>query len=287
MLAVPFFFATIALLLMVFLPGLGIRAQGAHRWLNFGFFVFQPAEFAKFTTVLYLSAWLRNSESNRFSAFVIYLCMTVGLILLEPDMGTSFVLLLIAISMYFFSGEPIRHLFIFIPIMAIVIIGLAIISPYRLSRVMTFLNLQEDPLGASYQIRQVLVALGSGGWTGVGIGKSRQKYEYLPEANTDSIFAIIAEELGFVGSVCVILVYMVIIWRCFKISIRAPDNFGRLFALGAGIWIACQTIVNLSAMVALIPLTGIPLPFVSYGGSSLIIALTAVGIVLNISTYKS
>ena len=140
-----------------------------------------------------------------------------------------------------------------------------------------------DTQGASYQIHQALLALGSGGWVGVGVGQSREKYEYLPEANTDSIFAIIGEELGFVGAIAVILAFIFLIWRGFRIAKRAPDAFGTLIALGITVWIAVQTVINLSAMVALMPLTGVPLPFISYGGSSLIIILAAVGILLNVS----
>jgi cell division protein FtsW len=152
-----------------------------------------------------------------------------------------------------------------------------------MARLTTFLHPDRDPLGSSYHIRQALLGLGSGGWFGVGIGQSRQKYEYLPEANTDSIFAIIGEETGFVGSVAVILLFVFASWRGFRIAKRATDGFGRLLAIGITSWISVQTIINLSAMVALLPLTGVPLPFVSYGGSSLIIILAAVGILLNIS----
>ena len=159
---------------------------------------------------------------------------------------------------------------------------LAITSPYRLNRILTFFNSSHDPLGASYHVRQILIALGSGGLVGLGFGKSRQKFAYLPEATTDSIFAIIAEELGFIGSTILILIFLFLIYRIFSIAKRAPDNFGRLLAIGIGSWFAMQIIINLGAMVALIPLTGIPLPFISYGGSSLVVALFAVGILINI-----
>ncbi len=281
--ALPLLGVTLLLLLAVFLPGIGIRALGAYRWINFGFFVLQPAELAKLVLVIYLSAWFSFRERKRLTAFVLLVSMVVGLVLLEPDLGTSVIIVAIAILLYFSSGAPVLHFAAIIPVLVAGILVLAIISPYRMARLTTFLHPEQDPLGSSYHIRQVLLGLGSGGWFGVGIGQSRQKYEYLPEANTDSIFAIIGEETGFVGSVAVILMFVFASWRGFRIAKRATDGFGRLLAVGITSWISLQTIINLSAMVALLPLTGVPLPFISYGGSSLIIMLAAVGIVLNIS----
>ncbi len=274
---------TLVLLLAVFLPGIGVRALGAHRWINFGFFILQPAELAKLTLVVYLSAWFSSHEQGRLLSFLILIGMVVGLILIEPDLGTSIIIVATAVILYFASGAPVAHFGILLPILAVALVGLAIISPYRMARLTTFLHPNEDTQGASYHIHQALLALGSGGWLGVGVGQSRQKYEYLPEANTDSIFAIIGEEFGFVGAAAVILAFLFLIWRGFRIAKRGPDGFGTLLALGVTVWIAVQTIINLSAMVALMPLTGVPLPFISYGGSSLIIELAAVGILLNIS----
>lgn len=281
--ALPSLLATLVLLLAVFIPGIGIRALGAHRWINFGFFVLQPAELAKLVLVIYLSAWFSVRERGRLTAFALLVAMVVGLVLLEPDLGTSVIIIAIALILYFASGAPVVHFALIIPVLVAGMLILAVISPYRMSRLTTFLHPDRDPLGSSYHIRQALLGLGSGGWFGVGIGQSRQKYEYLPEANTDSIFAIIGEETGFVGSVAVILMFMFTSWRGFRIAKRATDGFGRLLAIGVTSWISVQTIINLSAMVALLPLTGVPLPFVSYGGSSLIIMLAAVGILLNIS----
>jgi cell division protein FtsW len=281
--ALPLLLGTLVLLLAVFIPGIGVRTMGAHRWINLGFTIVQPAEVAKFTIILYLSVWFSYPEKNRFWSFLLLIGMVVGLILLEPDLGTGVIILLIALSIYFFSNSPLKHLLFLLPVAVFGVILLALVAPYRIERMMTFFNPEHDPLGSSYQIRQVLFALGSGGWTGVGIGKSREKYQYLPEANTDSIFAIIGEEVGFFGALGVILAYVLIIWRGFRIAIRAPDRFGKLLALGIIMWIAIQTIVNLGAMVALLPLTGVPLPFISYGGSSLILLLSVMGILLNVS----
>ncbi len=284
--AVPLLVGTMALLLIVLLPGVGIHALGARRWINFGFFVLQPAEFAKLTLTIYLSAWFARGEKNRLPSFLLLAGMIVGLIMLEPDLGTSIILSGIAVSLYFFSGAPVMHFAGLFPIAAAGVLLLALATPYRMQRLTTFLNPENDPQGSSYQIRQALIGLGSGGWLGVGIGKSRQKYEYLPEANTDSIFAIIGEEIGFIGGAFIIIAFLFIISRGFRIAVRAPDTFGKLLALGITSWISVQSLVNISAMVALIPLTGVPLPFISYGGSSLIILLSAVGIVLNISRYR-
>jgi cell division protein FtsW len=285
-LALPLLLGTLLLLLAVFIPGLGIQAMGAHRWITFGFFVLQPAELTKFSIIIYLSAWFSHPEKKRFLSFLLLMAMTVGLVLIEPDLGTAVIIMAIAFVLYFFSGAPVKHFLLIIPVLITGVLVLALIAPYRVQRLTTFLNPEHDPLGSSYQIRQVLLGLGSGGWFGVGIGESRQKYEYLPEANTDSIFAIIGEEIGFIGATAAILVFLFIIWRGFRIANRSPDSFSRLLVLGVSSWIAIQVLINLGAMVGLLPLTGVPLPFISYGGSNFIIALIAMGIVLNVSTYR-
>ncbi len=281
--AVPALLVTIGLLLAVFIPGFGVRALGAHRWLNFGFFILQPAELAKLTMVIYLSAWFAIKERGRLLAFLLLLGMVVGLVIIEPDLGTAVTILLTALALYFLSGAPIVHFLALLPVLAVGIGGLAVAQPYRLRRVMTFLNPDLDPLGSSYQIRQALLAIGSGGLFGVGLGKSRQKYEYLPEANTDSIFAILGEETGFVGSVIVVGLLVFLVWRCFKIAKRVNEPFGKLLTLGIGSWIGAQALINIGSMVALLPLTGVPLPLISYGGSNLVITLGSLGIVYNVS----
>ncbi len=282
-LALPFLVGTLGLLMMVFIPGIGVHALGARRWINMGIFILQPAELTKLVLIMYLAAWFSYKEVKRFAAFALLVVAVVGLVVIEPDLGTSIILSGIAVLMYFFSGARMYQFLLLIPVLFLGVLGLAVFSPYRLRRLTTFLNPESDPLGASYQIRQVILALGSGGWFGVGIGKSRQKYEYLPEANTDSIFAIIGEELGFVGATVIILLFLFLVWRGFRIAKRAPDTFGRFLALGITSWIAIQTVLNLASMVALVPLTGVPLPLVSYGGSSLIILLSGIGILANIS----
>lgn len=283
--AFPAMIGTILLLCIVLIPGVGIKALGAKRWINLGFFVLQPAEFAKLSLIIYLSAWFSGKTRQRLLSFLMLLGVFIALIMLEPDLGTVMIISLTSIAMFFYSGAALQHFLLILPIVGIGATALAVFSPYRFKRLLTFLNPEQDPLGASYHIRQAIIAIGSGGLFGVGIGQSRQKYEYLPEANTDSIFAIIAEELGFVGCVALISVYIFMLWRGFRISRRVDDPFGRNLALGITTWIGIQTLINISAMVALIPLTGVPLPFISYGGSSLIIIFAACGILVNISRF--
>lgn len=285
-LAFPMLLVCLVLLGAVFLPGLGIRAYGAHRWLNFGVFVLQPAEIAKLTLIVYFAAWFSNKERGRFFAFLLLLAMVVGLILLEPDLGTSIIIMGLALVFYFLSGENLLYLLPLSALVGVALVVFALISPYRSSRITTFLHPETDPLGASYQIRQVLLGLGSGGLTGIGIGQSRQKYEYLPEANTDSIFAIIGEEVGFVGGTGVVFAYILLVWRLFRVARYASDRFGALLSVGVGSLIGVQAGINLAAMVAIVPLTGVPLPLISYGGSGLVMILAALGIVYNVSRKK-
>jgi len=284
-LAFPIMIGTIVLLCIVLLPGIGIKALGAKRWINLGFFVLQPAEFAKLSLIIYLSAWLTTNKPKQILSFLLFLGVIVGLIMLEPDLGTSMIITLTSLALFFFSGAALQYFLYIIPGIGVVATSLAVFSPYRFRRLLTFFNPESDPLGASYHIRQAIIAIGSGGIFGLGLGQSRQKYEYLPEANTDSIFAIIGEELGFVGCVLLISVFVYLIWRGFRIARLIDDPFGKLLALGVTTCIGIQVMINISAMVALIPLTGVPLPFISYGGSSLIIIFAACGILVNISRF--
>jgi cell division protein FtsW len=285
-LSIPLLFLNLILLIAVFIPGIGIKVMGAKRWLNFGFTTLQPTELTKLTLCIYLSAWFAYKEKGRFVPFLILLSVVIGLVILQPDLGTAAIIIGIAIILYFISGMSWLHLGILVPIILGGVFLLSIIAPYRMNRLATFLNSNTDPLGTSYHMRQILISLGSGGMFGVGIGQSRQKYEYLPEANTDSIFAIIAEEIGFAGSVALIVLMMFIVYRSFMIAGQAPDRFGQLLACGIGSWYAIQTMINLGAMVGLIPLTGIPLPLISYGGSNMVSMLIGFGILFNINSAK-
>lgn len=282
-LSIPLLMIAIGLLLAVFLPGIGVKVLGAHRWINLHVFILQPAEFVKLTLAIYLAAWFSNKEKGRFSAFLLLLGLVLGLVLLEPDMGTAIIILGEAFVLYFLSGGEIMHFILAIPIVGFLAGLLAILSPYRAKRIATFLNPSQDIGNSSYHVRQILIALGSGGLFGVGLGNSLQKYAYLPENTTDSIFAIIAEEIGFIGSLVVLIILAAIIWCGMRIAVRTTDPFGKLLAGGITAFLGFQMLINLGAQTALLPLTGVPLPFISYGGSALVIDLCSIGILLNIA----
>jgi len=283
-LALPILSGALVLLILVFIPGIGVSLLGAHRWINVRFSLLQPAEFIKLALAIYLAAWFSNKEKGRLAAFSLLMVLVLGLVMLEPDMGTMVVILTEGLIIYFLSGAKTLYFSLIVPAIGLLGFLFVKLSPYRSQRLEAFLNTGSSLSSSSYHVRQILIALGSGGWTGVGLGNSLQKYAYLPEITTDSIFAIIAEELGFIGAVILILFFIFIIFKCFRTAVRAKDNFGKLLAVGITAFLAVQTIINLAAQTALVPLTGIPLPFISYGGSALIIDLAAIGIILNIST---
>lgn len=287
--AFSFLVISIVLLILVFIPGLGIKFLGATRWLNLGGILFQPTEIVKLAFLIYLASWFekRNEVIHNFYygflPFIIVLGLIMGLIILQPDFGTMSVIALTALAVYFVGGAHWKHLIL------IILGGLAAfwlmikLAPYRMSRVTVFLNPTLDPQGIGYHINQALLAIGSGGLFGLGLGHSRQKYNYLPQATGDSIFAIIAEELGFILVLGLIILFIILMVRGFRIAKNSPDSFGRLLATGITSWFAIQALINIAAMVALLPLTGIPLPFISYGGTALVISMAAVGILINIS----
>ena len=280
------------LLLGVFIPGLGICHKGAHRWLNLGFFTIQPTEIVKLSIILYLAAWLENHQRHlkNFKEGllpILLVCGIIGaLILLEPDLGTLGVIALTVGLILFLGQAKISHL-LSICLLGIIIIVLAIHTfPYAANRWHSFLHPTTDIQGKSYQIYQSLIALGSGGLFGRGLGKSLQKYRFLPEPVGDSIFAIIGEELGFIGTVALISLFFLFVYFCFRIAQRAPDKFGYFLVSGFAVLVAVQSLINLAAIIRIIPLTGITLPFISYGGTSLAVFLTGVGFILNIDRHR-
>lgn len=279
------FIIALILLVMVLVPGIGSVISGARRWIVIGPFPFQPSELMKIGLVFYLANWL--TKPRRFQSFLLVVGIIFGLIMLEPDLGSGIILLVIALSMYFVSGKPAKHFIWFFGIGFIGILGLIILSPYRMQRLTTYINPNADPQGKSYHIRQITIALGNGGLFGVGLGKSRQKYQYIPEAMTDSIFAIIAEEIGFVGCGIIIFGYFFLFSRMMNWVSVLAEGEEKLIGAGITAWLAAQTLVNLGSVVALIPLTGVPLPFISYGGSSLIIMLVAIGIFLGLKPQEN
>ncbi|HEX8932242.1 MAG TPA: putative lipid II flippase FtsW [Patescibacteria group bacterium] len=281
--ALPALIIALILLVLVFIPGIGAGAKGANRWIDIGLFNLQPAEFVKLALALYLAAWFSNKEKGRFFAFLILIGAVLLLVMLEPDMGTASIILSEAVIVYFLSGGNVLYFLFGAPVVAILGFILIKLEPYRASRLTSFLSVDKSLDNVSYHVKQVLIALGSGGMFGLGLGNSLQKFAYLPENVTDSIFPIIAEEFGFFGSSLLIILFVILIWRGFIIASRARDTFGKLFAVGIVSFIGIQTIINLGSMTALLPLTGVPLPFISYGGSALIIDMASVGILLNIS----
>jgi cell division protein FtsW len=284
-LATPTFLISLIFLLLVLLPYFGFSALGARRWLVLGPINFQPSEVVKFAICLYF-AKVASKVKSAISYFV-PLVFIVILIMLQPDLGSTLIIVMIGLSQIFVSGVNLWYLAGAVVSGVLVGIPLIIFSPYRRERLLTFFQMTNDPLGASYHMRQILLGLGSGGIFGVGLGASRQKYSFLPEASTDSIFAVIAEELGLFGGIAIIALFVYFVIRGFKIAISAPDIFGKTLAVGLTAWIGGQAFLNIAAMVSLVPLTGIPLPFISYGGSSLVMILAACGILLNISKYST
>jgi cell division protein FtsW len=262
-----------------------MKIQGARRWLDFGPFHFQPSEYAKLAAIIYLSAWFSCPRPAR--SFAALLFGLIGLIMLEPDMGTALVIIGTAVLMYYISGVSFAKIARLIGVGVIGLAILVLIAPYRLDRVKTFLNPLHDPLGVSYHARQILISLGSGGFSGTGLGRSRQKFQYLPEASTDSIFAVVGEEFGFLGGVILITAMGTIIVRGLSIARNIDDPFVSNLAAGISVWFGVQVTLNLMAMVGLIPLTGIPLPLISYGGSALLTIMAGMGLLLSASRYVS
>jgi cell division protein FtsW len=283
---------TILLLLSVFVLSKG-KINGAHRWITIGpIQSFQPSELAKLTLIIYLAGWLSQREkvigdiAGTFIPFTIILSAIAFLMLREPDFGTLIIMVVIAVTMYFVAGMTWKQIILGVVVLGLAGGAIAIASPYRLNRILTFLDPQQDTSGISYHVNNITIAVGSGGLTGLGFGESRQKRNFLPEPHTDSIFAVITEELGSLRSVLLIFVFAYLVIRGFRIAMYAEDMFGKLLATGITTWFAFQAGMNLGAVLHLLPLVGIPLPFISYGGTSLLICLTAAGILLNVSRYQ-
>jgi len=289
--AIPLFFGAIGLLVLVLIPGMGTTAYGAARWIQLGPIPpFQPSEAMKLALIVYFAAWFSGKDPMRKTdffegvvPFLLMLGVIAFLIMKQPDTGTLGILFVIAMSMFFAAGARLSHIGILIGSGLVGLGVLVLLAPYRMKRLLVFLNPEHDPSGAGYQIRQALIALGSGGILGVGLGHSKQKFLYLPEPMTDSIFAVLGEELGLIGCVVVISLFLFFAYRGFRIARNAPDEFGRLLAVGIVSWIVFQAFINIFAITGLMPLTGVPLPLISYGGTSLVAILGAVGILLNIS----
>ncbi|MBI5076776.1 putative lipid II flippase FtsW [Candidatus Falkowbacteria bacterium] len=287
---IPLLLASIALLVIVFIPGVGAEYGKARSWINVGNISFQPSELVKLTFLLYLASWLSRRGAyqvkdfySSFLPFIFILSVISLLILFQPDMGSLSIIIFLSVTVFFASGAKFKHVLMMIAGGGAAIYFLIVNSSYRAARLTTFLHPELDPQGIGYHINQAFLAIGSGGFWGRGFGHSRQKFQYLPEAAGDSIFAVLAEELGFIISFAVIFLFIMLLVRGLKIAKYAPDPFGRLISVGIVSWLVFQAFFNIASMIGLLPMTGIPLPFVSYGGSALAISMAAMGILFNIS----
>ena len=279
------------LLVLVLVPPFGQAINGTRRWIRFGPVSFQPAELAKLALVLYLAAFLakRRGDLTSFrtgaAPALAVAGLLAGLVLVQPDLGNCMTLIVVTFGLLYIAGSPGRHL-AWVAAPALPLIALAIwMAPYRLRRITAFVDPWSDPRGSGFQIIQSWLALGNGGLVGQGIGGSRQKLFYLPESHTDFIFAIVGEELGFIGAVAMVGLFAVLIWRGLRIGLRAADPFGAYLALGITVLLATQTLVNLGVVTGLLPTKGLPLPFISFGGSALLMTMLATGVLLNISQH--
>ncbi len=280
------------LLVAVLIPGIGVVRGGARSWLGIGSFGIQPSEFMKMGMIVFLSKWLSEQQSSitQFTWGLLpplgLVGLAFGIIMLQPDLGTGAVLVGASLLIIYTAGARLLHLSYLGLVGILGFVGLVVAAPYRLKRITAFLDPWQDPLGAGYQAIQSLFAIGPGGLVGLGLGMSRQKYSYLPEPQTDFIFSIIAEELGFIGGSFVLLLFTLLVWRGLRTAITAPDTFGSLLATGIVGMIAVQVIINIGVVIGMFPVTGITLPLISAGGSSLTLMLTSIGVLLNISRYS-
>lgn len=280
---------SVFLLLLVFIPGLSAHYGKARSWINVFGFSLQPSEFVKLFFLLYLAAWLESREKKLSDfhqgtgPFVVVLGVIAFLMLLQPDIGTLLIIALVSLIVYFVGGGRIYHIFVMIILGVLAFTLMVYLKPYQMNRFRCMVDLSYSSNDICYQVNQSLIAVGSGGWFGRGLGQSRQKFMYLPEVKGDSIFSIIAEETGLIFSGILVCLYIYIFYRGYLISKYAPDIFGRILSLGIVSWIVIQAILNIGGMINLLPMTGVPLPFISYGGSSLVSVLIAIGILVNIS----
>ncbi|KKU77274.1 MAG: Cell division protein FtsW [Parcubacteria group bacterium GW2011_GWA2_47_8b] len=289
--AVIFLIVSIAALILVFTP-LGLKVGGAERWVKIGPLTVQPAEILKITFILYLAAWLSGPKERYenikkgFLPFLLVIIVIAALLIKQPSTASVFIIIATAIILYFTSGAKLRY------IIGVGVLGIAALAtvvyftPYRLERIVNYLQPGANPLAGGYHINQAQIAIGSGGLFGVGYGQSTTKISYLPEPIGDSIFAVIAEEMGFVGSILLIAAFMLLIYKTFTLAKKTRDRFGKLILVGFGSLIGIQVFVNIAAISGLIPLTGVPLPFISYGGTALAVFMTMGGVIANVSRYS-
>jgi cell division protein FtsW len=285
----PLLIASVVLLVVVLVPGIGIYVSGSRRWLGMGMLRFQPSEIAKLALLLYAADLVsrRAGELHDWRRVVRPVILVLGLftalVMKEPDLGSAMVLAIVVLAVLVAGGVKKRHLAVVFGLGITAVTFLALAEPYRRTRMLTFLDPFADSSNSGYQISQSLIALGSGGFTGVGLGAGRAKWNFLPNAHTDFIFAIIGEELGLIGCFLVMGLFIAFAVLGARAALRAPDRFGALLAAGATVWVVGQAVINIGAVVGLLPVTGIPLPFVSFGGSALITTMLATGILVNVA----
>ena len=278
----------------VLLPGVGIEQNGATRWVAVGALPpLQPSEFAKLAVLIYLAAWLAaKGDSVRDVAlgvvpFVGMVGLVAALIVLEPDLGTALLVAAITGTLFFVAGGRLMHVLALLGSGIVATATLIAVAGYRMDRIFAFISAESDPSGVGFQTLQMLVALGSGGVSGLGLGVSRQKFFFVPGAHTDGVLAIIGEELGFIGVMVVLGLFALLLWRGLAIARRAADRFGSLLAIGVLAWIGFQVLINVGGVTRALPLTGMPLPFISYGGSALVMTMVAAGVLLSVSRYAA
>jgi cell division protein FtsW len=291
-LAGPLAGVTVVLMVIVLLPHFGVEVNGARRWLRLGPMQMQPAELAKVASIIFMALWLERHRERIGSLedgvvpFLALLAFVTLLVILERDLGTTLIVAGILLSQFLVAGGKKRHVLLLLLIVGLCLYVFIRMEPYRLHRILAFVDPWSDPLNTGFQAIQSVVALGSGGVTGLGLGHSIQKYQWLPFAHTDFIFAIVGEETGLIGTTIVLALFGLFTYRGYRVALKAPDAFGSLLACGVTTWIAFQALINIAAVTVTLPTTGIPLPFISYGGSSLAITLLAVGILMNVSTQS-
>ncbi len=287
-----FFLFSILVTLAIYIPGVGLVFNGARRWIVIGPLTFQPSELLKIAYIIYIAAWLSVAKENIKSfkygtlPFVIISLIAGGILFLQPDNDTAIIMLLSGGAMYFAAGANFKHIFFVIVAGILALTIVCFNNSYVRDRLQTFIHPADNPLTSGYQVQQSLIAIGSGGLLGRGFGQSVQKFNFLPEPIGDSIFAVVGEEFGFIGSIILIILFVTLLFRSVKISILSKETFGGLLILGLGILIVSQSFLNMASMLGIFPLAGLPLLFVSHGGTALFFTLFASGIMLNISRFK-
>ncbi len=278
------FLFIILCLCLLFVSTTELKLFNASSWINFGIFSFQPSEFLKLVLILYLGVWLTKQDSKKsLIPFLIVMAIVSLLLILQPDIGTLVIVAVIGLAVFFATNTPLWQNFL-IWLSGLAALGILIkVAPYRMNRWRVFINPDFDPMGIGYQLKQSLISIGSGGIFGLGFGGSRQRFNFLPATIGDAIFSIFAEEAGFFGAIILLSIIFVFVWQGFKIAKASKDKFSQVVAVGICFWIGFQSLVNICSMTGIFPLTGVPLPFISYGGSHLTSELAGLGILLNIS----